>query len=80
MKEKIESLKSVVSAFEAKTADELEAIRIKYLSKKGIRHVSPNSKRPSRRRKPKAKNPTSRAAQNPWLSAHAIRSRLSATR
>ena len=36
MKEKIESLKSVVSAFEAKTADELEAIRIKYLSKKGI--------------------------------------------
>lgn len=35
MKEKIEALKQAVSALEAKTAEELENIRIQYLSKKG---------------------------------------------
>lgn len=35
MKEKIDRLHSVVNEFQAKTTEELEAIRIKYLSKKG---------------------------------------------
>ncbi|MDO4727347.1 MAG: phenylalanine--tRNA ligase subunit alpha [Porphyromonadaceae bacterium] len=35
MRQKIENLKALVNSFQAKTADEVEALRIKYLSKKG---------------------------------------------
>lgn len=35
MKEKIEQLMNAIDAIEARTADEIEALRIKYLSKKG---------------------------------------------